>query len=90
MVGAIITDVLFTIAQFLFSIFLNQTTFASAYGVADSIIVLLIWTFYTAHILFLGAEFTKVYARMQGSPLVLEEYAVSRGSEAQTSEHRNR
>ncbi|MCD8487706.1 MAG: YihY/virulence factor BrkB family protein [Desertifilum sp.] len=90
MVGATITAILFMLGQFFFSIFLNQTDFASAYGVAGSIVILLVWTFYTAHILFLGAEFTKVYARMHGSPIVPEEYAVSRESEAQTSERRNK
>jgi membrane protein len=76
-VGAIITALLFMLGQFLFGLFLSQTEFGSAYGVASSFVIIITWTYYAAHILFLGAEFTKVYARRRGSPIVPEEHAVS-------------
>ena len=83
-VGATITALLFMVGQFLFGLFLRQTEFGSAYGVAGSFLVIITWIYYAAHILFLGAEFTKVYARRHGSPIEPEEYAVSRQeSEAQ-------
>lgn len=80
-VGATITAILFTTGQYLFSLFLNMTDFGSAYGFAGSVIIVLTWIYYTAHILFIGAEFTKVYARQHGAKIVPEEYAVSLSSE---------
>jgi membrane protein len=82
-VGAIITAVLFMLGQFLFGLFLSQTEFGSAYGVAGSFVIIITWIYYAAHILFLGAEFTKVYARRHGSPIVPEEHAVSISSNDQ-------
>ncbi|MBE9211958.1 YihY/virulence factor BrkB family protein [Plectonema cf. radiosum LEGE 06105] len=76
LVGAAITSILFMIGQFLFGLFLSQIDIGSAYGVAGSFIIIITWIYYAAHILFLGAEFTKVYAKMQGSPIVPEDYAV--------------
>ncbi|MGF1676314.1 MAG: YihY/virulence factor BrkB family protein [Rivularia sp. (in: cyanobacteria)] len=76
LVGAAITALLFMIGQFLFGLFLSQIDIGSAYGVAGSFVIIITWIYYAAHILFLGAEFTKVYAKMQGSPIVPEEYAV--------------
>lgn len=76
-VGAIITAALFMLGQFLFGLFLSQTNLGSAYGVAGSFIIIITWIYYAAHILFLGAEFTQVYARRHGSPIVPEKHAVS-------------
>ncbi len=75
-VGAAITALLFMVGQFLFGLFLNQIDIGSAYGVAGSFVIIITWIYYAAHILFLGAEFTKVYAKMHGSPIVPEEYAI--------------
>ncbi|WAL59143.1 YihY/virulence factor BrkB family protein [Thermocoleostomius sinensis A174] len=79
-VGASLTTALFMLGQSLFSLFLSQTNFGSAYGVAGSFVILITWIYYAAHILFVGAEFTKVYARQHGFPIVPEEYAVSTSS----------
>ncbi len=76
-VGACLTAILFILGQFLFSLFLGQTNFGSAYGVAGSFLILVTWIYYTAHILFVGAEFTKVYAKRRGSPIVPDTYAVA-------------
>lgn len=76
LVGAGITTTLFMLGQFLFSLFLRQTDLGSAYGVAGSLVIVITWIYYTAHILFLGAEFTKVYAKRRGAPIVPAEYAI--------------
>ena len=75
-VGAAITTILFMIGQFFFGLFLSQTDVGSAYGVAGSFVIITTWIYYAAHILFLGAEFTKNYAKMHGSPIIPEEYAI--------------
>jgi membrane protein len=75
-VGALITSVLFLVGQYFFGLFLSRTDFGSAYGVAGSFVIVITWIFYAAHILFLGAEFTKVYAKQRGSAIVPCEYAV--------------
>jgi membrane protein len=87
--GAIITAVLFMLGQFFFGLFLSRTEFGSAYGVAGSLVIIITWAYYAAHILFLGAEFTKVYARRHGSPIVPEEHAVSISSKNQTQAHQS-
>lgn len=89
-VGALITAVLFMLGQYLFGLFLGQTDFGSAYGVAGSFVIVITWIYYTAHILFVGAEFTKVYARRHGSPIVPEEYAVSCSSNNKSDSENSR
>ncbi|HZW03566.1 MAG TPA: YihY/virulence factor BrkB family protein [Anaerolineaceae bacterium] len=69
-VGAIITSLLFNIGKFLIGLYLGSSSVASAYGAAGSIIVILIWVYYSAIILFLGAEITQVYARQRGTRIV--------------------
>ncbi|MUL39248.1 YihY/virulence factor BrkB family protein [Gloeocapsopsis dulcis] len=76
LVGSMFTTILFMLGQYFFGLFLGQTNFASAYGVAGSFLIIITWIYYAAHILFLGAEFTKVYAKQHGSPIVPEEYAI--------------
>jgi membrane protein len=75
-VGALITSILFLLGQYFFGLFLSETTFGSAYGVAGSFVIVITWIFYTAHILFFGAEFTKVYAKQRGSAIVPSESGV--------------
>lgn len=65
-VGAFVTAVLFTALKYLLSLYLGYASFASAYGAAGSLIVFLFWIYMSAQILFLGAEFTKVYAERYG------------------------
>jgi len=59
-----ITAVLFTIGKFLLGLYLTKGSTASVFGAAGSLAALLIWVYYSAQILFLGAEFSKAYARM--------------------------
>jgi membrane protein len=61
-VGAAITAVLFTAGKSLLGMYLGRSTIATAYGAAGSVIIILLWVYYSAQILFFGAEFTQVYA----------------------------
>ena len=58
--GALMTAVLFTIGKYLLTLYLTKGSTASAYGAAGSLAALLIWVYYSAQILFFGAEFTQV------------------------------
>jgi membrane protein len=64
--GATVTALLFTIGKWLLGLYLGNQTLSSAYGAAGSLVVLLIWLYYSAQIFFFGAEFTQVYARRAG------------------------
>lgn len=68
-IGAAVTALLFNIGKFLIGLYLGHSTIGSAYGAAGSVLVILIWVYYSAQILFLGAEFTQVYARRRGSKI---------------------
>lgn len=74
--GAIFTAILFIIGQYLISMYIKYTAAGSAYGAAGSIIIILVWIYYTAAILYIGAEFTQVYAEASGSTIEPAEYAV--------------
>jgi len=60
--GALVTAMLFSIGKFLIGLYLGQSSVASSYGAAGSVVVLLVWVYYSAQVLLLGAEFTRVYA----------------------------
>ena len=64
--GALVTAVLFAIGQQLIGLYLGQSSMASAYGAAGSMMVLLLWVYYSCQILLFGAEFTRVYAQSRG------------------------
>jgi len=76
MVGASLTALLFMIGKFGISTYLAHSNVASAYGVAGSLISILLWVYYSALILYFGAEFTRVYALTYGKKIVPYEYAV--------------
>jgi membrane protein len=73
--GAFVTAVLFAIGQQLIGLYLGQSTVASSYGAAGSIMILLLWVYYSCQILLLGAEFTRVYAQRQGTKPAPESFA---------------
>jgi membrane protein len=75
--GAIFTALLFMLGQYGIGIYLQYAAQSSAYGAAGSIILLLLWIYYTAAILYIGAEFTQVYAEAIGCKIQPAEYAVS-------------
>ncbi|WP_114939650.1 YihY/virulence factor BrkB family protein [Mucilaginibacter endophyticus] len=74
--GAVFTAILFMIGQYLISLYIQYTAQGSAYGAAGSIIVILVWIYYTSAILYIGAEFTQVYAEASGSHIEPADYAV--------------
>ncbi len=71
-VGAGMTAVLFTIGKFLIGLYLGRSVLGSTYGAAGSVIVFMVWIYYSAQIFLLGAEFTQVYARYMGSSVTLK------------------
>jgi membrane protein len=74
--GAMFTALLFTIGKFALGLYLGRASVASPYGAAGSVIVLVIWVYYAAEILFMGAEFTQVYARRHGAEIEPSDQAV--------------
>jgi membrane protein len=66
-IGAAVTSLLFSIGKFLIGLYLGNSAITSAYGAAGSIILVLVWVYYSAQIFLLGAEFTRVYAHRYGS-----------------------
>jgi membrane protein len=66
-IGSIITAALFSVGKALIGVYLGNSAVTSSYGAAGSVILVLIWVYYSAQIFLLGAEFTKVYAHRYGS-----------------------
>ena len=66
-IGAGVTALLFTIGKMLIGLYLGKSSVASTYGAAGSLVVVLVWVYYSAQILLLGAEFMHVYAKQHGS-----------------------
>lgn len=67
LLGGAVTSVLFTLGKFLLGMYLGRASFSSMYGAAASIVVLIAWVYYSAQIFFLGAEFTRAFARRHGT-----------------------
>ena len=65
--GAILTAALFEVGKFLIGLYIGKQGLESSYGAAASIVVVLIWVYYTAQLVLMGAEFTNVYACRWGS-----------------------
>ena len=76
-IGAFITAALFTIGKFALGFYLGKSGIGSSYGAAGSLIVLLLWVYYSSQILFFGAEFTQVYANRFGSHVAPADNAVA-------------
>ncbi len=74
--GAVFTALLFMLGRYLITLYMLYSAPASTYGAAGSIIVLLLWIYYSAAILYFGAEFTKVYAQRYGKGVLPTSYAV--------------
>ena len=75
-VGAFITACLFTLGKYAIGLYLGQSQLGSIYGAAGSTMILMIWIYYSAAILYLGASFTKVYATQYGGKIYPSEYSV--------------
>ena len=74
--GAFFTACLFMLGRFLIGLYIDFSDTGSAYGAAGSLIVILVWVYYTAAILYFGAEFTRVYAEYMGARIEPADYAV--------------
>jgi membrane protein len=74
--GAVFTAVLFMVGKFLIGAYLGSSSVTKTYGAAGSIVLILLWVYYTAAILYFGAEFTKVYSQKFGKPIEPNEHAV--------------
>jgi membrane protein len=68
-VGAFITTLLFTLGKYLIGFYLGNSTFNSAYGAAGSLVIILLWVYYSTVIFLFGAEFTSVYAKFSGAAI---------------------
>lgn len=75
-IGAGCTAILFMVGKFAIGFYLGNSTIASVYGAAGSVIIILVWVYYSAIILYFGAEFTKVYAKSFGGKIYPNEYSV--------------
>ena len=75
-VGASSTSVLFMVGKFAIGFYLGSSTVATVYGAAGSVIIILLWVYYSAIILYFGAEYTKVYAKAFGGSISPNEYSV--------------
>ena len=75
--GAVIAAILFELGKFLLGFYFGRSAIASSYGAAGSLIIILIWVFYSAQILFFGAAFTRVYAMRYGSHRTVAQQAAT-------------
>lgn len=75
-VGAIFTTVFFNIGKYLMGFYLGSSPLGNMYGAASSLVLLLLWVFFSATIVLLGAEFTYIYSRAMGNPIKPKKHAV--------------
>jgi membrane protein len=75
-IGAGMTALLFTVGKFLVGLYLGQSGVTSVYGAAGSLVLVLVWVYYSGLIFFFGAEFTQVYANTYGTGVKPDKGAV--------------
>lgn len=75
--GSIVTALLFLLGKFAISFYISQSNIGSTYGAAGSLVVLLLWVYYSSIILYFGAEFTRAYAVKYGKAIMPNDYAVT-------------
>ena len=76
MAGAVATAVLFMVGKFAISFYISKSNIGTTYGTAGSLVILLVWIYYSSVILYFGAEFTKAYAIKYGDSIRPNEYAI--------------
>lgn len=86
-IGAVFTAALFTLGKYLIGLYLGRSSATSAYGAAGSLVAILIWVYYSAQILFFGAELTQAYAKRRGARIVPMRNAVSADAPAGAAAH---
>jgi membrane protein len=84
--GALITAGLFTLGRHLIGEYLGKSSIGDRYGATGSLVVILVWVYFSAQILYLGAEFTKAYSRQTGAPIQPEAIAVPLTEEARAQQ----
>jgi membrane protein len=75
-VGALVTTILFLLGKFAISFYISKSHVGTMYGAAGSLVVMLLWIYYSAVILYFGAEFTEAYAVQFGNKIKPAKYAV--------------
>lgn len=75
LLGGFVTAVFFTLGKMGIGYYIGKSKMSSLYGAAGSIIIFMVWVYYSSIILYLGAEFTKVNAKLYGENIVPNEYA---------------
>jgi membrane protein len=82
--GAAVTALLFSLGKYLLALYLGRRSVTSAFGAAGSLVLILLWVYYSSQVLLLGAAFTRAFARKYGTPVVPDENAefVTPGTEA--------
>lgn len=73
--ASVVTAILFITGKFLISIYISKTNVGSTFGAAGSLVILLVWVYYSSIILYLGAEFAKEWALAFGTPILPSKYA---------------
>lgn len=85
-VGAAVTALLFIVGTFFIGVYLGSSAVGSAYGAASSLIIIVVWVYYSAQIVLLGAEFTKVWTKRRGAAVEVEPTAVPLTAEARAEQ----
>ena len=75
--GALVTAILFMVGRFAISFYISQSDFGTTYGAAGSLVVIVVWIYYSSLILYFGAEFTKAYTERFGRGIRPKSFAVS-------------
>lgn len=75
LLGGFVTAVFFTLGKLGIGYYLGKSNLSTLYGAAGSIVILMVWVYYSSIILYLGAEFTKVHAKLYGGKIIPNEYA---------------
>jgi membrane protein len=85
LLGAAVTSLLFTIGKSLIGLYLGTAAVGSSFGAAGSLVIVLVWVYYSSQILFFGAEFTQVYSKTHGSTQLKRRPAD--GSQEEANDH---
>jgi membrane protein len=75
-IRAAVTALLFTAGKYLIGLYLGRSSIASSYGAAGSLVVVLVWVYYSSQIFLFGAEFTRVYTERSRGPIVPADHAM--------------
>src|SRR6185295_6677243 len=82
---AFVTAILFSLGKLVIGLYLGNSAIASSFGAAGSLVLLLVWIYYSAQILFFGAEFTQAYANKYGSKIPPESGDANLESDSRTT-----